>query len=264
MTKKMNVLNAESIRAALLDGKAALTIQVYPTIDSTNTEAKRQLRAGAATPLLIVANEQTHGRGRLGRSFYSPADSGVYLTLGMAANGSPTATLRLTTVAAVAVVRALKRFTDRRPAIKWVNDIYLDGKKICGILAEGMSDAASGTVAYVLIGIGVNVFTEEFPEAIALTAASLGLRGLNRNILVATIVDELLDCLLQTDPKRCMDDYRAHSMVIGHSVRYIENGVSTRAKAIGVDDEGGLLVERLDGTVTLLRTGEITLRLDEP
>ncbi len=251
------------IRAHLANAPVMPDVYVYDTADSTNAQAKRLIAAGAQTPLLIVANEQTAGRGRLGRSFYSPADTGVYMTLALRVEPAPLDVLRITTVAAVAVVCAIEALTDERPQIKWVNDVCLHGKKLCGILAEAVTDAAAGKITHVLVGIGINVSTENFPGELAGVAASLHTPGLSRARLIAAVAGHLLSWSRHPASRAYMDCYRAHSMVIGQNIRYCRPaGAVIRAKALDVDDEGGLIVRHADGSQAVLRTGEVTLRLD--
>ena len=138
-------------------------------IDSTSAEARRWAECGGKAPALFVAERQTAGRGRLGRSFYSPSDTGIYMTLLLEIGEDFPDTAGLTSAAAVAVLRGTDRLTQGKTQIKWVNDILLDGKKICGILAESF---LVGDKTYAAIGIGVNVSTKDFPEDIRGIAGS--------------------------------------------------------------------------------------------
>ena len=255
-------LTENSIRACIQDPTLAQHVYYYDCLDSTNNEAKRLIAGAKELPLLVVAETQTAGKGRLGRSFYSPAGSGVYLSLAFDGNAQP---LRATTAAAVAVVRAITELTALPVQIKWVNDIYLYDKKICGILAEAVTDTATGRIAQVVVGIGINVTTQAFPEELSDRAGALDMPNLSRPALIAGVAEHLLSILNEKTPHAYMDEYRAHSMVIGKRVRYCQNnGEVFHATALGVDDEGGLMVEHDDGVRQVLRTGEITLRLDPP
>ena len=144
--------------------------------------------------------------------------------------------------------------------IKWVNDIYLDGKKICGILTEAISDFESGQVQHIILGIGMNYQTMDFPRELQQSAASLMPQGgINRNRMVARIVDRLLDVLY--GDVDYISIYRAHSMVLGKDVVYTRDGEQYNARAIDIDEDGGLVVEHTDGSRTTLTSGEISLRL---
>lgn len=258
-----DVLSAEGIAAWLPARYAGLPLRVFPEIDSTNSEARRLLANGLAQPTLVAADRQTAGRGRSGRSFYSPAGTGLYMSLVLFPDTDLADAVRLTAAAAVAVVRAVEALTDRRPGIKWVNDIYLDGRKICGILTEAAAGLESGRPQGVVVGIGLNVATERFPDELADTAASLFPVGVPRNRLAAAIAAELL--ALAEDPAdgRFMADYRAHSLAPGRAVTYTAGGETRRALAVGIDDAGGLVVEDAAGRRTVLRSGEISLRIEK-
>ena len=256
-------LSREAIGAYLADSPVTPGVYVYDAVDSTNAQAKRLLAERVQAPLLVVANEQTAGRGRLGRTFYSPADTGVYMTLALRVEAAPLDVLQVTTAAAVAVVCAIEALTQERPQIKWVNDVYLHGRKLCGILAEAVTDAAAGRIAHVIVGIGINVSTVSFPGDLSGAAISLHTPGLSRIRLIAAVAERLLSWSAHPASRAYMDCYRAHSMVIGQDIRYCRPaGAFIHAKALGVDDDGGLIVQHADGSRAVLRTGEITLRLD--
>jgi BirA family biotin operon repressor/biotin-[acetyl-CoA-carboxylase] ligase len=238
-----------------------LTIFVHKEIDSTNTEAKRLLANGHTGKALILAESQTGGRGRLGRSFYSPAHTGVYMTLITQPDAALEDAVSITTAASVAVARAIKMLTAQEPQIKWVNDVYVDGKKVCGILTEAVTDFETGTAQSILVGIGVNVSTDQFPAEMADTAGALRASGLSRNRLIAVIASELLRLAEDLSDKSYMDEYRRHSFVIGKEIVYYEKNERFYAKAIGISDQGELIVQGEDGVQRLLKSGEITLRL---
>lgn len=261
MNERADSLSPDAIRTHLRGPAKVAQVLVYDELDSTNAEIKRLLTDHFNTPVLAVANTQTAGRGRLGRSFYSPADSGVYFSLGVCAAHDPEQTLRWTAAAAVAVVRAIESLTGINVQIKWVNDIYVGDKKICGILCEAITGADSAQVEHVIIGIGINLSTRTFPDECSDRAGSLCADNLSRPALIAEVTNNLL-ALLNVDPADFMDDYRGHSMVIGEMV-YYHSGTGQRvlAKALDIADNGSLIVEHPDGSKKELNTGEITLRL---
>lgn len=248
------------LRAALPPALAAMPIFCHTVIDSTNTEAKRMIAAEHRADAIVVADAQTGGRGRLGRSFYSPKDTGIYMSCILHPAGALEDLVSLTAAAAVAVDRAIRNLTPAKPEIKWVNDLYLDGKKICGILAETVTRAADGGTA-IIIGIGLNLSTEDFPEDIAHIAGSLHAPKIKKSRMIAAIAEELYALAADPSDKRYMDDYRAHSLVLGRRVTFTRGGIATDALAVGIDDAGGLIVRLDDGTEQTLFTGEITLRL---
>lgn len=177
LISKNDSLSADKILDNMSDASLKLELKVFNSIDSTNNEAKRMTADGFRGNALIVANEQTKGRGRLGRSFYSPKNTGIYMSFLFSTNAKLSGAVLVTTAAAVAVVRAIESLTNIRPMIKWVNDIYIGNKKVCGILTEAVTDVETGSMQSIIIGIGVNISTEDFPDDIAHTATSLNING---------------------------------------------------------------------------------------
>ena len=232
-------------------------------IDSTNLEAKRRILAGSLEASLVVADRQSAGRGRMGRSFYSPRGSGVYCTLALEANMPMERAVSLTGAAAVAVMRAIRRLTGVQTSIKWVNDLYLDEKKVCGILAESLSLPEDPTRRFLILGIGVNWYGATFPEELSSVAGSVGAVGTDRAALIAGICRELFPFLQDGEDRSWLEDYRKHSCVIGKRVRWSCGDVTAEGSAVDVDGDGALLVKTDGGELMHLRTGEISLRVVE-
>ena len=232
-------------------------IAFYESIDSTNNEAKRIIVDGDSKPLLVVGEEQTAGRGRQGKSFYSPAKTGIYMSLVVHPMAKLQNAVTATTAASVAVCKAIEKLTVVTPQIKWVNDVYVDGKKICGILTEAVTDFETQTVASVIIGIGVNLKTHSFPSDVQ-NASCLEF-PVKRAEFIATVANEL-NGIVTGDYDVFIDYYRSHSMIVGKEINFIKNGIVTPATAVGIDDVGGLEVVLPDGTHETLRSGEITVR----
>lgn len=255
-------ITAEAIRAALPTTLSEIPIFCHDVIDSTNTEAKRMLADGFDSDAIITAAMQTGGRGRLGRSFYSPADTGIYVSFLLHPAGELSDLVSLTAAAAVAVDRAIRKLTDAEPLIKWVNDLYLNGKKICGILAETVTRTQAARQA-IIIGIGLNLNTENFPKDIADIAGSLHAPHMKKSRMVAAIAEELFALAEHPADKRYLSDYRAHSLVLGRRVVYMRGEERTEALAVDIDDCGGLIVRLDDGSMRTLHTGEISLRLSD-
>ena len=256
-----DLLSAEGIQKYLSREAKPLPVFYYPEIDSTNDEAKRKLANGLNGAALIVSGFQSAGRGRNGHTFYSPK-TGAYMTLVLHPEASISDTVRLTSIAAVAVVEAVEALTDKRPMIKWVNDIVLDDKKIAGILTEAITDFETGTVQNVIIGIGINMKGTDFPEELRNIAASLESAGVTRNQIVAEIANRLWHLSKNLSDRSYLDEYRKHSMVLGRKIRYRRNEAVFRATAVGIDDSGGLIVQNEDGSRLVLHSGEISIRLD--
>ena len=258
-----DVLSMNAIREKLTGTASDLDVIVFDTIDSTNNEAKRMTVNGISHDSLIIANEQTGGRGRLGRSFYSPKNTGIYMSFLLHTQLELSDAVGVTTAAAVAVVRAIEKLTDVTPVIKWVNDVYIGEKKICGILTEGMSGFEQGTAQAIIIGIGINITTNNFPEEIINRAGAMNIKGLKRNDLIAETANELCDIFSNISDKSYIDDYRRCSMIIGKKIDFYKNNIKHTAKAMNIDQSGGLIVMLSDGTVTTLTSGEVTVRLSE-
>lgn len=254
LTENNDMISAQSIKANM---KNDVDVYYYSTTDSTNNCCKRILADGKQGEFLVVAEKQTAGRGRQGKSFYSPPSTGIYFSLVIRPHTSLQNAVTATTAAAVAVCRAIEKLTDKKPKIKWVNDVYLDGKKICGILTEAMSNFEDGTVDSVIIGIGVNIHTSDFPDNVE-GAGCLNV-NISRSRLIGAIADELLD-IVGGDYKSFIDYYRSHSLVIGEKIKFIQNGRVTPALAVAIDETGGLEVELENGEHTTLRSGEISIR----
>lgn len=248
--------------SALLD--RPMKVITYRTIDSTNTEARRLINNVLDEPALLVADKQTAGKGRIGHWFYSPADTGLYMSIVLQPQGSADKWLQITSAAAVAVCLAIESLTPLKPAIKWVNDIYLHDQKVGGILTEAISDS-NGQLKSLIIGIGINLTTASFPEELFDGATSLYLGKtlpFTREALAAAIVRELQTFVdtLQEEP-RWLPLYRERAWLDGKEIVYYENDIAHAARAIGIDDKGGLIIEA-KGKRTTLTSGEITVRLN--
>lgn len=255
-----DALSAVGIAGAIRHPIKGLAIYLHREIDSTNNEAKRRIAAGEGGVSLTVAEGQTAGRGRQGKSFYSPEGSGIYMTLAMPTDLPFADAAWVTTAAAVAVFSAIRDTCGIETQIKWVNDLYKDGKKVCGILTEAISDLETGRIHHLVIGIGLNWRTDAFPAELCEIATSLSPTGVSRNRMIGAIVDAVFDVFRQSNGDY-LDLYRRHSMVLGKDITYIKNGEAHAAHALDIDENGGLLVEHPDGTRLTLQSGEISLRL---
>ena len=252
-------LSAAGVRAALGETCAGLRVRVYETLDSTNQEAKRLLAAGEPCPMLLLAEEQTAGRGRRGRGFYSPAGEGLYMTLALQPRAALSQATLLTAAAAVAVAQAVEALTALACQIKWVNDVYLDGKKLCGILTEASGSFEADALSSVCAGIGVNVRTRDFPEEFAGRACSLWPRAVSRNRLAAEIAVRLLNFAADLGARDFLEEYRRRSLVLGKAVTFTRDGGERRALAVGIGENGELIVRYDDGREEALNAGEVRL-----
>ena len=226
---------------------------------STNDDAKRpEYRHGD----IVWAERQTAGRGRLGRSFTSPAGKGVYCSV-VLRPPLPAANAQTATIgAAVAVCRAEQTLCGQELANKWVNDLYYRCKKVCGILTEAGTDMESGQLEWLVVGIGLTLPTSpaDWPEELARTAGSLypgGPAPVSRAVLAGAIARELLSLCPAFD---CLDEYRARCFVPGHWVTVCTGAETYAAKALSIDDAGRLVVEREGGRQIALQHGEVSIR----
>ncbi len=231
------------------------TVVTYSVIDSTNTRAI-ELAETVDGSILVAAEEQTKGKGRQGKSFYSPAESGVYFSIVIRPEGELNDVVFVTSAAAVAVAKTIEEMTELDPKIKWVNDIYVNEKKVCGILVQSI--VKNGKVNGLCIGIGVNISTTEFPDELGARAGSLG-REIDRNIFVAKVTKRMLAFASNIEDKSYLDYYKKKSCVIGREIKYYENNVEHSAKAIGIDDNANLIVSE-NGQTKNLSSGEISVR----
>jgi BirA family biotin operon repressor/biotin-[acetyl-CoA-carboxylase] ligase len=242
--------------------KKAISLIRYALTDSTNARAKEYIKNGnEPLPALFVADEQSAGRGRMGRSFYSPAGTGLYATLLFAAPESEDRLLSLTSLAAVAAAEAIDELLGVSVEIKWVNDLYKNGRKVAGILAESFERCSQ---RYIALGIGINLSTSDFPDELASKAGSLSSQSISReraDELALLFSERLLSFLLLEDTSPVIDTYRKSSCVIGRKISFLYGGKETFGTATGITPLGALTVFLDSGGEITLSTGEISIFL---
>ena len=244
------------------------TLDCFESVDSTNSYLKRIAAEGAPDGAVAVADEQTAGRGRRGRSFSSSPGRGVYLSALLRPQLAPEKILPLTALGAVAACDAVERTCGVRPQIKWTNDLVLNGKKLSGTLTELSLEGESGALQYAVIGIGINCnnASEDFPPELRDVATSLYLetgKRVQRAALAAALIEELdkLYAALQSgDTASYLTSYRRDCLTLGREVQLLWQDVKEKVTALDVDDQFGLVVRRADGTVETIRTGEVSVR----
>lgn len=253
-------LTREGLTARLT---APLAVELCPQVTSTNRLLRERAAAGAPEGATLLAESQTKGHGRFDRRFFSPSHTGLYLSVVLRPSLPAEQMALITPAAAVAVARALETVAGKQAGIKWVNDVYLEGRKVCGILTEAA--VSGGRVDYAVLGIGLNVYAPEggFPpelQAVAGAVAERSTPGL-RDALAAAILNEfwrLYTALPQSD---FMAEYRRRSVVVGRKVTVCRGGTETPATALDIDENGHLLVRYETGATETLGSGEISLRL---
>ena len=241
------------------------TLYWYPATDSTNTQAKKLARDGATHGTVLIAGHQTGGRGRMGRTFQSPAGAGVYLSVILRPTCPPERLMHLTCAAGVAMLQAVEKVSGIRPQVKWINDLVVDGKKLGGILTEMSVD--KGMVDYAVIGIGINCLqtAEDFHPEIAGLATSLSLssgRTVLPEVLAAAMVESLwkMSLTLLCEKERIMAQYKANCITIGKDIQVLRQDAVRPGKAIDLDADGGLLIEYPDGSREVVSSGEVSVR----
>ena len=240
-----------------------LSIKVYKKIDSTNTRAKIFAENKIGTNAVFIANEQTAGRGRLGRTFVSLKGKGLYLSILLNEKLPPEFATSLTTYMAVIASRAISSLSGVTPDIKWVNDLYLGGKKCAGILTEGKSSESGDALDFAVVGIGINLYKQEFPDevkAIATTLEDESERKVNRCDLAALIVKEFFENLHLVGSPEIAEEYKSRSFLIGKQVTVIKPTLEYNATVKNITDKCELLLTLEDGREEILSTGEVSVR----
>lgn len=260
-----DIISAESITPYLRGTAKDFQLEVRQTVTSTNTIAKELAAKGAKEGTVIIAREQTEGRGRMGRSFYSPKASGIYFTLILRPTLNLEDSLLITTAAAVAVVKAIKAVAGIKAGIKWVNDIFVDGKKVCGILTEASLNFESGGLEYAVVGIGINIDTGHFPKELSQIAGSVFSDKPSdkpvTSMLVAEVLNNMAECMNSLTEKKYLEEYRSHSFLIGQEILVQKGTAVIPAKALDIDEKARLVVEYEDGTREVLSSGEVSVRV---
>ena len=272
-------MNKEYIEGYLEEDAKKLLIQVEEEVSSTNTLLKQEAVEGAPEGTVLIACRQTAGKGRMGRSFYSPEETGIYMSLLLRPELKAQDSLLITTAAAVATAEAIEAVTGVETGIKWVNDIYCHGRKVVGILTEGGLQAGTDQLAYAVLGIGINLWepTGGFPEEIINIAGSV----LTESFQPDTIEKEKLRCKLAAEvlnqfmkiyprltERKFMDAYRKRSFLIGQEVTLVRADHTTNidlppVRVINVGDDAQLIVELPDGSKQEISSGEVSVRMAE-
>ena len=236
-----------------------LEITVLETVDSTNIESKRMLNLGASKNFCIVSEVQTNGQGRRGKSFHSPSN-GIYFSLTINGELPISDTQFITCNAAVAVCRAIEELSADTPQIKWVNDILVNGKKVCGILTEGILDFETNTMKSVVIGIGINCKVDALTLPTELTNI-VGAVNLNdtRNKMIATVINNIFQQMNFTT-ENIMSEYISRSMIIGKNITYMANNKTVSAVVTAINSMGNLVATGETGDIITLSSGLIEIK----
>ncbi|MFD0897028.1 biotin--[acetyl-CoA-carboxylase] ligase [Loigolactobacillus binensis] len=255
-----DLLSAPVIRQTLNAALKTLPLNIYQQLPSTNQTAKKAAADNLATPQVFIADQQTAGYGRYGRTFVSPEQKGIYLSLLL----QPTQPLAdvglLTTAVATAVFRAIKDTTGIEVDIKWVNDLYYQGKKICGILSEAITDFESQQISHLVIGIGLNfAASATIPTALQAKVGALfqGQPPLTRNQLIGAILNQFFDLFQTYQNGAFLTEYRAHSLLLGHQVSLQQGQQTVMGTVTDINNNGELVLTTATGPQTF-SSGEVT------
>lgn len=256
-----DLLSAEGVRVNLPECYKNYPITVLNTTDSTNNQAKMLAMDKAVHGTILMAEEQTAGRGRYGKSFFSPRGAGLYMSIVLKPHSGIAEPQMITIATALAVCRAIEKLTDKKPQIKWVNDIYLESKKICGILSEAVTDFESGSVESIIVGVGVDCTTSDaiIPEEFRGIIGSLGAEQISRNCLAAEIASGVLDNFEKLSDREIIDEYRKRSFMLGKDICFMRGNEKLCARVTGISDSGSLLVRLNSGEDIALNSGEVTI-----
>ncbi|OUO88642.1 biotin--[acetyl-CoA-carboxylase] ligase [Gordonibacter sp. An230] len=259
LSQENDLLSPQAIEGFLPPGHP-FSVSVRKQVDSTNEEARRRALEGAPEGTVIAAESQRAGKGRQGKRFFSPSESGVYLSVVLRPDIVAEQAQLITCAAAVACAQAVENATGRKALIKWVNDIYCDGRKVAGILTEGAIDMESGRFDYAVLGIGLNVKPPAggFPDGISDTAGALleNEGPAVRNMLAAEMLNRFWSLYERLPSCEFHSEYRRRCFLLGEHVVISRAGSRVRARAVDLTDDFKLMIELPDGTRRELSCGE--------
>lgn len=262
----VDIINSQKIFEHLNSNlKKKINFKILDKATSTNTLV-REFASENKEGLVIIAGEQTAGRGRMGRSFFSPGDSGVYMSLLLKPEIQPEDAVQITTAAAVSVCKALESLGISDSKIKWVNDIYIGNKKVCGILTESSFNSESKTLDFAILGVGINIYEsqEGFPDEIKDIAGSVfsERRENLRNKFIAEFLNAFFGYYNTLSIKNHLKEYKEKSFVLGKEITIIQGEKIRNGKAVDIDENCNLVVELPDGKTEKLCSGEISVRVE--
>lgn len=261
---KNDVLSAQTVKSGLSTRWAGQTCVYFDEIDSTNIAAKRMAQEGAPHGTLVIAAQQTAGRGRRGRAWETQRDENIMMTLLLRPHMDGEQVALLSLVCAVATAQGIRAATGLDAKIKWPNDVVVQGHKVCGMLLE--MTAAEGKIDAVAAGVGINVHQREFPQAFAKTASSLDVisgREISRTAVIQAFLaafETLYERFEREGVRALMADYRALSATLGSEVRVIGVSEEFAGRAIELDESGALVVQLPDGEQRTVLAGDVSVR----
>ena len=264
LVENTDVLAPETLRKLLIPELRAAQLEFFDAVDSTNNVCKKLAESGCPEWTMAFAREQTAGRGRNDHTFFSPPDTGLYMSAVLRPAIAAGDAVLLTAAAAVAVAKALEKICGVKAGIKWVNDIYIDGKKVCGILAEASLKPGKECPEYVILGIGINVSPPKggFPDEIKDTAASVAKDVITdlKSRVAAEVLNELYSYCQCLSFKGYYKDYKKRCFVLKKRVTFEKDGECVTATAVGITKDFELIVRDDNGKRHVLNSGEISVK----
>lgn len=255
-----------SVNDLLKSSKDFFDIEFYDVLESTNTTLKNMAKNGAEEGKVIIAKEQTSGRGKMNRAFFSPKGSGIYMSILLKPDMLAEQAVFLTAMTAVAVAETIEDVSGVEAKIKWVNDIYCKGKKVCGILTESGLDLYSGKTSFAVVGAGINlrIAEEGFPSEISHIAGAVFEKGKyseeKREEIIAGVLERMYKYYLEFSQGTYKDKYKSRSNLLGKEI-YVSNGSTERkATAINIDSDCRLVVKYDDGAEEALISGDVSIK----
>lgn len=265
-----DLISRDIIKNSLQKNGFNLDVYFHRTVDSTNLEAKRLiLNSSISNPSLIIANEQSQGKGRFGKMFFSPKNSGIYFSIIENSFTNLKNSTFITICTALAITRAIEKLTGFSTQIKWVNDIFFNGKKICGILTEAITNFETGEIEKLIIGIGINFSTIDFPKELESAGSlfsplSLNSNKITRNDLIINIVTEL-DLFFKNfnslNYREIIEEYKSKSNILGKEILVtLPNTPPFSAIAVDIDEFGHLIIKKESNEILSLNYGEVSIK----
>ncbi len=262
LSEDSDKINGELIKSMLTTSYMGMEIETLSEVDSTNNYAKEiAKKIGVKQGYTVISETQLAGKGRMGRTFESPPNTGIYMTVILRPNFNIEFAQLLTSCVATAVATAVDKLYGTDTKIKWVNDLFLNGKKYCGILTEASISFESGQLEFAVIGIGINAKSIKDSLSSEISGIATSIEDecntiITRNVLIAEILNNLEKYIENIENKSFMNEYRKRSFIIGENVIVTNNGETKQALAVNIDDNAGLVVRFNDGTTEVLSSGE--------
>lgn len=255
-------MTEDQIQPYLKTKRFGQTIYAFDTIDSTNTYAKLLTSGGCSEGTLVIAEEQSQGRGRAGRSWFSEKGNNLTFSIILKPKIKPDSIGIISLYASLAVAQSIENIAHLIPECKWPNDVLLDGKKVCGILSDGVFD--NGQLSYAIVGIGINVNQTAFPDEIIKTATSLSLstgKNYNRVEVLAVVIGQLeilYDKILLGQLGEILVSWKKYCSLFGKKITIDQQGAVVSGTVITIGDDGGLILQ-IDGIEKKIFAGDITI-----